>query len=298
MSELLSQIKEYNSETHLEFPMSRYVTLKVGGNADLIAYPDSVEKLVKILNVTYRLSVKTTILGAGSNTIVKDSGIEGIVISTKRLKKFNITKDNHVLAECGAMLSAIMNKTFNMGLGGFEFAAGIPGTVGGGVYMNAGANGKEIKDIVDKVWIWNNGKEIELKRNEINFEYRRTNLPPGCVITKALFKLTKENKQKSLQNVKEYLTYRNQTQPVNFPNTGSIFKNPDKIAAGELLEKLGLKGYQIGGAKFSELHANFIINHNRASANDVISLIKLAKKKAYNEEGITLETEVKILGNQ
>ncbi len=298
MSELLSQIKEHNPETHLGFPMSRYVTLKVGGNADLIAYPDSVEKLVKILNVAYRLSVKTTVLGAGSNTIVKDSGIEGMVISTKKLKNFSITRDNRVLAECGAMLSAIMNKTFNMGLGGFEFAAGIPGTVGGGVYMNAGANGKEIKDIVDKVWIWNNGKETQLKRDEINFEYRRTDLPPGCVITKALFKLTKENKQKSLQNVKEYLTYRNQTQPVNFPNTGSIFKNPDTIAAGELLEKLGFKGYQIGGAKFSELHANFIVNHNKASADDVINLIKLAKKKAYDEEGITLEAEVKILGDR
>ncbi len=297
MSELLNQIQEHGSEAHLEFPMSRYVTLKVGGNAELITYPDSVEKLVEMLNAAYRSSVKTTVLGAGSNTIVKDSGIRGLVISTKKLKNFSITRDGCVLAECGAMLSAIMNKTFNSGLGGFEFAAGIPGTVGGGVYMNAGANGREIKDIVDTVWIWNKGKETQLRRSEINFEYRKTDLPPGCVITKALFKLTKGSRQKSVQNVKEYLTYRNQTQPVKFPNTGSIFKNPEIIAAGKLLENLGLKGYRVGGAKFSELHANFIVNHDRASADDVISLIQLAKKKASDEEGIDLETEVKILGD-
>ena len=277
--------------------MKKYVTLKVGGEADVVVYPNSIEELTEILNIAYELGIKTTTLGAGSNTIIKDSGIRNLVISTKKLKNFTINDDNSVLAECGSMLSAIMNKTLKTGIKGFEFAAGIPGTVGGGIYMNAGANGGEIKDIVDKVWIWNKGKEYKIKRNEINFEYRKTDLPKGCVITKALFKLEKGDRKKSEQNIKEYLNYRNKTQPVNLANTGSIFKNPEKIAAGELLEKLGLKGYKIGGANFSELHANFIVNSGKACASDVINLIQLAKEKAINEEGITLETEVKILGD-
>ncbi|MGI9553717.1 MAG: UDP-N-acetylmuramate dehydrogenase, partial [Thermodesulfobacteriota bacterium] len=165
------------------------------------------------------------------------------------------------------------------------------------IYMNAGANGGEIKDIVEKVWIWNEGKELEIGRDEINFEYRKSDLPKGCVITRALFKLEEGDREKSERNIKEYLEYRNQTQPVNLANTGSIFKNPEAIAAGELLEKLGLKGHRIGGARFSELHANFIVNSGTASASDVINLIQLAKEKAINEEGITLETEVKILGD-
>ncbi|MGI9534934.1 MAG: UDP-N-acetylmuramate dehydrogenase [Thermodesulfobacteriota bacterium] len=297
MSDFLNQIDKYSCEILEKFPMKKYLTLKVGGEAEVVVYPGSTEELIEILTIAYDLGIKTTVLGAGSNTIIKDSGIRNLVISTKKLKGFTINDNNTVLAECGSMMSAIMNKTMKMGLRGFEFAAGIPGTVGGGIYMNAGANGGEIKDIVEKVWIWNEGKELEIDRNEINFEYRKSDLPKGCVITRALFKLEKGDREKSERNIKEYLEYRNQTQPVNLANTGSIFKNPENIAAGELLEKLGLKGYRIGGAKFSELHANFIVNSGSACASDVINLIQLAKEKAIDEEGITLETEVKILGD-
>jgi len=298
MTEFLNRIDKYSCEILEKFPMKKYVTLKVGGEAEVVVYPGSVGELIDMLNIAYELAINTTTLGAGSNTIIRDSGISNLVISTKKLKNFTINDDNTVRAECGAMLSAIMNKTMKMGLKGFEFAAGIPGTVGGGVYMNAGANGGEIKDIVEKVWIWDKGEEIEVARNEINFEYRKTDLPRGCVIIGALFKLQEGNREKSERNIKEYLDYRNQTQPVNVANTGSIFKNPEKIAAGELLEKLGLKGHSIGGAKFSELHANFIVNSGNACASDVIDLIQLAKQKAIDEEGITLETEVEILGDQ
>lgn len=163
--------------------------------------------------------------------------------------------------------------------------------------MNAGANSGEIKDIIDKVWIWNKGKELEVKREEIAFEYRKSDFPKGCVITRALFKLKKGNREKNMQKVKEYLNRRNHTQPVNIANTGSIFKNPKIITAGKLLEELGLKGYRIGGAKFSELHANFIVNSDKADASDVINLIQYAKEKAIEKEGILLETEVEILGD-
>ena len=296
MSELINRLEDKHMEIDREFPMNRYVTLKVGGVAEAVIYPKNADQLIEILNELYGAGIKFLILGAGSNTIIRDRGISSMVVSTKKLKNFTINEDQTVLAECGAMLSAIMNRTISQGLKGFEFAAGIPGTVGGGVYMNAGANDGEIKDIVKKVWIWHEGREIELGRDEIKFEYRKCDLPTGCVITRALFQLERGSKENSERDVKEYLEHRNITQPVNLANTGSIFKNPESIAAGELLENLGLKGFKIGGARFSELHANFIVNSGDANASDVIELIELAKKKA-EEEGINLETEVKILGD-
>ena len=194
------------------------------------------------------------------------------------------------------MLSFIMNSSIRRGLTGFEFAAGIPGTVGGSIYMNAGANGGEIKDAVKKVYVWIKGEQRELLREEINFEYRKSNLPEGSIVTKAVFELREGDRKKSEENVRQYLMYRNRTQPVKMANTGSVFKNPPSISAGRLLEKLGFKGHSVGGAKFSEIHANFIVNFNRAEAKDIIKLIETAKKTALNKEKITLEPEVKIMG--
>ncbi len=203
-----------------------------------------------------------------------------------------------MLAEAGAILGTILNNTIKAGLTGFEFAAGIPGTVGGGIFMNAGANEGEIKDVVDTVWIWLDGEEIAINRENINFEYRRSNLPKGSVVTKALFRLKRGDSALSEQNVKDYMARRNSTQPIKMSNTGSIFKNPPEIAAGQLIEELGLKGFKIGGAKFSDLHANFIVNEGGASARDVLELIELAKKEAYSKRGIKLETEVRLIGNE
>jgi UDP-N-acetylmuramate dehydrogenase len=200
-----------------------------------------------------------------------------------------------VHAECGAMLSTIMKNTVKEDLAGFEFAAGIPGTVGGGIFMNAGANKGEIKDVVEEVTIWHKGSLQKLGLDQLSFEYRKCHLPVGSIITNAIFRLKKGNKEKSEKNIKEYLDYRNITQPVNLANTGSIFKNPENIAAGKLLEELGLKGEDIGGARFSELHANFIVNGGNAHASDVIKLIKKAQKMALEQRGITLETEVRII---
>ena len=296
MKDLLKKIKGFDLEIHEHFPMNKYVTLKVGGNADLVVYPNSYRGLLDFLNAATSAGIKIVPLGAGSNTIVTDYGIKEIVLSTKKLRNFSIN-NCEVMAECGTMLSTIMNNTIKNDLTGFEFAAGIPGTVGGGIYMNAGANGGEIKDVVKAVWIWYEGKEIKVLRENINFSYRKTDLPEGCIITKASFQLKKGNKDQSIKNVKEYLDYRNKTQPVNKANTGSIFKNPNEISAGKLLEELGLKGLVKGGAMFSDLHANFIINKGDAKAADVIELIQFAKEKAKNDRGITLETEVEIIGN-
>jgi len=294
MSEFLTNLSSSDCVIEKKFPMNRYITLKVGGNAEAVVYPATVSEFTNILNNVYASGVKYIILGAGSNTIIPDTGFPGVVISTKKLRNFTIS-GNFVHAECGAMLSTIMKNTVKKNLTGFEFAAGIPGTVGGGIYMNAGANDGETKDVVENVTIWHNGTVQNLGRNELIFEYRKCHLPEGSIITNATFRLEKGSKEESEKNIKDYLDYRNITQPVNLANTGSIFKNPESIAAGRLIEELGLKGSIIGGARFSELHANFIVNSGDAHASDVIELIKKAQKMALEQRGIALETEVRII---
>lgn len=280
-----------------DYPMRKYLYIKVGGEAERLAYPRTMKSFLALLSRLHAEGEKVTVLGAGSNTIITERGMDGVVVSTRRLKAVRFD-GNTVEAECGAMLSSIMNNSIKRGLTGFEFAAGIPGTVGGSVYMNAGANGGEIKDAVKEVYVWREGRERRLERKEINFEYRRSNLPPGAIVTRAVFELSRGDRQKSERNVREYLAYRNRTQPVRMANTGSVFKNPPGESAGRLLENLGFKGLRVGGAKFSELHANFIVNFNRARADDIIELIDRAKKTALEKNSVALEAEVEIMGRE
>ena len=280
------------------FSMSRYTSMRVGGLADLVVYPKSHLELMIVLNLLTSFNFPWTVLGGGSNTIIGDSGIKGVVVSTKKMREIKILGSGKVVAEAGAVLGSVLNKSIRAELSGFEFAAGIPGTVGGGVFMNAGANDGEIKDVVEKVWIWLNGKEIMLSRDELKFEYRKSYLPEGSVVTRAMFGLTRGNRKESERRVKDYLDKRSETQPITISNSGSIFKNPPEIPAGMLLEQLGFKGYQIGRARFSEVHANFIVNSGGASASDVLKLIDAAKKEAFLRTGMLLETEVEIIGQE
>ncbi len=298
MNDLIMEIETIGCTVSCLYPMKKYTWLRVGGLADLVVQPNNSGEFLELLNLLSSSNVPWVVLGEGSNTIVYDKGISGVVISTKKLKKIEIIDGTKVLAESGAILGTILNKTIKAGLTGFEFAAGIPGTVGGGIFMNAGANDGEIKDVVDTVWIWLRGEEIALSRSEIKFEYRKSHLPQGSVITKAIFKLEQGNSSESARSVKDYMTKRNLTQPIKMSNTGSIFKNPPQIAAGQLIEELGLKGFGIGGAKFSDLHANFIVNSGNATARDVLELIETAKREALLQRGIKLETEVRVIGNE
>lgn len=293
---LLHEIGLIGSEIDQMYPMSKYTSLRVGGLADILVTPNNLEEFKKLLDLLTRSGEPWVVLGAGSNTVVYDTGIEGVVVSTRKLKKIEITDEDKVYAETGAVLGTILNKTIKAGLAGFEFAAGIPGTVGGGIFMNAGANGGEIKDVLETVWVWLGGEEIAIDRKDLKFEYRKSYLPPGSVITRASFGLKQGNPQEIERSVKEYMDKRNRTQPIKMSNTGSIFKNPPEIPAGKLLDELGFKGVCIGGAKFSEMHANFIVNAGCASASDVLGLIEKAKKAALDKRGITLETEVRVIG--
>lgn len=298
MKDLISQIEKIGCEISPNYPMSKYTWLKVGGEADMVVEPNTHDEFIGLLNLLSSADTPWVVLGEGSNTIVYDKGISGVVISTKKLKNMEIIDGTKVLAEAGVILGTILNRTIKAGLAGFEFAAGIPGTVGGGIFMNAGANEGEIKDVVDTVWIWHQGEEISIPRSEINFEYRKSNLPQASVVTKALFRLARGSSSEIERNVKQYMAKRNSTQPIKMSNTGSIFKNPPDIAAGQLIEELGLKGYRIGGAMFSDLHANFIVNSGGAKAQDVLELIELAKNEAMEKRGIKLETEVRVIGNE
>ena len=270
----------------------------MGGIADLVVTPNNIEEFKRLLGLLSQSGAPWVVLGAGSNTVVYDAGIEGVVVSTRKLKNIEIADDDKVYAETGAVLGTILNKTIKAGLSGFEFAAGIPGTVGGGVFMNAGANGGEIKDVLETVWVWQGGEEIPIERRDLKFEYRKSYLPGGSVITRAKFGLRRGDPQEIERSVKEYMDKRNRTQPIKMSNTGSIFKNPPEIPAGKLLDELGFKGLGIGGARFSELHANFIVNAGCASASDVLGLIEKAKREALDKRGITLETEVRVIGKE
>ncbi len=276
--------------------MSRFTWLRVGGNAKFAIYPSSIQQLTGLISFLSQMGYPWIVLGEGSNTIILDEGIEKAVIITKKMKAIEIKDSGEIVAEAGANMGTIMNQSVRKGFAGFEFAAGIPGTIGGGVFMNAGANDAEIKDVIKKVWLLIDGKEEVVSRRELNFEYRKSNLPENAVVMKALIKLDQGDRKLSESKVKDYLDKRNKTQPIKMSNTGSIFKNPDSIAAGKLIEELGLKGYEIGGAQISELHGNFIINRGSAKASEVLKLIDVAKENAYKSRGIILEPEVRILG--
>lgn len=291
-----SKLDKIGIEYIADYPMSRFTWLKVGGSANFVIYPKTSEQLAVVINLLTKEGYPWVVLGEGSNTIILDKGIEKAVIITKKMKSISITDSGEVVAEAGANMGTIMNQTVRKALTGFEFAAGIPGTLGGGVFMNAGANDAEIKDVIKKVWLLIDGKEEIVNRSGLNFEYRKSNLPENAVVMKAEIKLEKGDRQQSEKQVKEYLEKRSRTQPIRMSNTGSIFKNPENIAAGRLIEELGLKGYEIGGAQISQLHGNFIVNTGSAKASEVLELIDLAKENALKIRGIKLEPEVRIIG--
>lgn len=298
VNRVIEEFERIGCEYRRNFPMNRYTSMRVGGVTNLIVYPKNHLELIKVLDLLSSISFQWMPLGGGSNTIVDDGGIKGAVVSTEKIRGIEILGNGRILAEAGAVMGSVLNVSLRAGLSGFEFAAGIPGTVGGGVVMNAGANGSEIKDIVESIWIWLNGREMVLSRDEIKFEYRKSHLPQGSVVTRAMFSLRAGNRKESGKIVKEYLDKRSKTQPIKTSNCGSIFKNPPEIPAGKLLDELGFKGFQIGKARFSEIHANFIVNLGGARAVEVLRLIEIAKEESFLKRGVLLETEVRIIGEE
>ena len=282
-------IGKLNIEFYRNFDLSKYCTWRSGCLADYIFYPKNLNDLYKLIN----LKKKFYIVGNGSNTLflnLKDT----ILISTKKMNSIEFDGE-YVIAECGTALNVVMNKSLDKGLLGLEFLTGIPGTVGGALITNAGANGGEISDVLVSVFFIKNGEEIEVKKEEIEFKYRTSSIKRNEIITKAKFLLKKGNPDKARVQIKEYLNYRNNTQPVRWPSAGSVFKNPLPNYAGLIIENLGLKGLSVGDAQVSNIHSNYIINKNNASPENILSLINMVKDKVLKNTGIKLENEIRII---
>ena len=290
---LIEILKEITSEENIfvNEPMSKHTTFKTGGNADFLVIPQNKEEMIKLL----KLDVKKTIIGNGSNLLVKDGGIRGLVIKTTGLKNFSVDEEV-ITAESGVLLSKISNIAKDNSLTGFEFACGIPGTLGGAVMMNAGAYGGEMSHVViETTYASLDGNVFTTQNHE--FGYRKSLfMNNSYIVLESKIKLKKGNKEEIENQMKDLMKRRNEKQPVNKPSAGSTFKRPEGYFAGKLIEDAGLKGHKIGDAEVSNLHAGFIINNGKATSKDILDLIKYVQDKVKNEFGVDLEPEVRIIG--
>ena len=279
--------------------MKKRTTFGVGGKAELYIFPKDKNELKIIINESNKHDIPIFITGSGSNLLVSDSGFNGVVISlSKTFKKLTISDTLEIDAESGVMLSTMVRKAIKKNIGGLESLIGVPGTVGGALVMNAGAYGSEISNFFISADVINlNGEEKIYKKKDLKFDYRFSSFSQNEIITNIKFKC-KKGDPNDIKNLRlDSSLKRKQAQPLNFKSAGSIFKNPkDGPAAGFLIDNVGLKGLRIGGAEISQKHANFIVNHGNAMANDVLELIKIIKKEVYKKYKILLDLEIKLLG--
>jgi len=278
-------------------PMRQFTSIKVGGPVDSLLFPKDGAELSKVVRYARRKEIPILILGKGTNLIVRDKGIRGWVINlTQGMRKVQLDGDV-VEAEAGLSLQRLVQFSIQKSLTGLEPFFGIPGTVGGGLAMNAGAWGVELKDILLSITLMNeDGGVVERSRQKLKFSYRRLAIPPSWIILKGRFQLKRGRKEEILERVKSYSEMRKRTQPLDYPSAGSIFKNPAEGPAGKWIEETGLKGFRMGQAMVSDCHANFIINLGKATAQEVINLIEWVERKIYEEKGISLEREVRVVG--
>jgi UDP-N-acetylmuramate dehydrogenase len=282
-------------EVRLNAPLREYTSFKIGGPADVLVIPDHVEDLSRLVVQARAAKVPIFVIG-GTNLLVRDGGIRGVVVSLVKLKAITDEPNGVVYAEGGALMPTLLRHAISRSLAGLEWAAGIPGTVAGCVVMNAGTRLGEMKDSIKAVrLITARGQVRDCPASDIPFSYRRAHLPPGIVVGVWL-QLKPGIREKIQTVVKDYLRYRKATQPLTLPNAGCAFKNPDMDAAGRLIEAAGLKGFRVGDAQVSEKHANFVINLGKARAADVIELIKKVGRTVEEKTGVILELELKIVG--
>lgn len=281
--------------------LASYTTMKVGGPADLFIEPNSIKNLEEVIHILKENQIPYLVIGRGSNLLISDAGVEGAVIRLGNgLNELEI-EGNTVTVGAGYSLVALSTLVSRQGLSGLEFASGIPGSVGGSVYMNAGAHGSEMKKVVKKVLILLEDGTIRWFTNEeMKFSYRTSVLQKEIkgIILKVVFELTEGNKEEIISQMQNNKDYRKTTQPYNMPCSGSVFRNPLPNYAGKLIEEANLKGYSIGGAQVSLMHANFIVNANNATTSDIMDLITYIKKTIYDLNRIELLTEVEIIGRK
>jgi len=295
---LESMLKTASVEVRWDEPMARHTSLKVGGPAEVMVFPSKPEALHEVLRSAKAVKAPVFFLGGGTNLLVKDGGIGGLVIKLSRFNQIQEQKDGgRIYVEAGVPCPRLIRFSLEKGLSGLEFTYGIPGTLGGVIVMNAGTPEGEIAQVVERVRVMTPGGEIvEIERDEIEFGYRSSRLPPGIVLGGWL-KLKKAKRGEIQERIDRYMKRRNATQPIHLPNAGSIFKNPPgDDHAGRLIESAGLKGTRLGDAQISDKHANFIVNRGKATARDVLRLIKLIGRTVEEQTGIALELEIRIVG--
>lgn len=279
----------------LHEPMAKYTSMRVGGPADYYLEPKDKKDLADLVQYLQRNTVSFLILGRGSNLLVSDDGVRGVVLNVESGVS-NVYRDgDFVVAESGCRLNTFTDFCIQHGLAGVEMLAGIPGTIGGAVVMNAGAHGGEIADHIVQVEVIREGEIVQIKKSGANFSYRKSGFAHDVVLS-ATFLLPKGSKDELLARRRELILKRNASQPLELPNSGSMFKNPPNNFAARLIDQAGLKGKRVGGAQISEKHANFIVNHGTAKAADVMKLIDLAQRTVYQNSGVLLELEVQLIG--
>ena len=278
--------------------MKEYTTMKVGGKADYMVLADSIENIQKCVSHLSSLNVPFLIMGNGSNLVFTDNGYHGVIIRIGPAISKTEVDGEIITAEAGALLSSVANLAMENSLTGLEFAFGIPGTIGGAAYMNAGAYDGEMKQvIIESLCIDKEGRYITLRGDEHNFSYRHSRMQDEDLIClKVKLKLNRGNKEEIKAKMAELSARRREKQPLTYPSAGSIFKRPPGAFAGKLIDDCGLRGYRIGGAQVSDKHCGFIINTGNATASDVLALIKHVQETVYKNFGKLLELEVKIIG--
>lgn len=282
-----------------DVPLSRHTSLRIGGPADAMVTPATREELSETLSLCTAQGVPVRVLGAGFNILVSEGGLAGVVLRLKKLRGIELLANNALSVYAGASHATVTRFCVDHGLAGLEFGAGIPGTVGGWLAMNAGIGVREMKDVVLRIEIMDReGRTPPLiERCDLDFHYRELGgLPGGCVLVRAELRVEASEPEKVRSEIDRLLAHRQSTQPTDIPSCGSVFRNPEGDYAGRLIEAAGLKGAREGGAEISTVHANFIVNHGGATARDVLQLIDRARDAVAAMTGTQLETEVQLIG--
>lgn len=292
--EIFKNDLECNVEENVS--LKKYTTFKVGGNGKIVVCPDTIDKFVKAITTCRDKDINYFILGNGSNVLFDDDGYDGVIISTRKLRSVNIT-DTYLDCECGAVIAAIGFTAAKNSLTGFEQLSGIPGTIGGGVVMNAGAYGRELKDVLVSIKaLTQDGQVIELSNEDLNLSYRKSNIKEkGLIVLSARLQLEKGDKAIIDETMATLRGKRITSQPLEYPSAGSIFKRNGEFIPGKAIDECGLKGFTVGGAMISHKHANFIVNYENATASDIKGLIKYIQNIIQKKYNTHIETEIEMV---
>lgn len=298
MADWKEQLKQTASAVLWNEPMSKHTSFQIGGPADAFVCVRSEEEMIRVCELCRDYHVPYMIMGNGSNMLVSDEGIEGVVLQVGAYMAEVSVEGTRVTAQAGVLLSKLAHTVCRHGLSGLEFAAGIPGALGGALYMNAGAYGGEMKDVVKTIrYLDETGSVCTAREDELSFGYRRSMFTERqCIILSCTMELTADDEEAVRERMTEYNRRRAEKQPLSMASAGSTFKRPTGFFAGKLVEDAGLKGYTIGGAQVSEKHSGFVVNTGTATAKDVTDLIAYIQKTVYEKFGVVLETEVKVIG--